>query len=185
MQSDDRLLESLLVVRAQDGEEAAFRALFEHINPRLLAYAARIMGDRAAAADAVQDAWLAIIRRIGKLHDPMAFRPWAYRIVTNKCLDRGRKMRMEKDMGEVLRIDTENTAIDESAGIERRLTVSSLINRLPPDRRALMALFYVEGLSIGEMAGIFGIAEGTVKSRLHATREALRMEMETGKGDIS
>ena len=67
--------------------------------------------------------------------------------------------------------------------METRLTVRELMARMPPERRALLILFYVQGLSESELAGVFGIAKGTVKSRLHHARAALKAEFEKQVSD--
>ena len=174
--SVQRLEDSLLVVRFQDGDETAFRLLFDRHNPRFLAYARRYMGGQGGASDAVQETWLAISRRIRRLDDPALFRAWAYRILTNKCVDWGRKMQRQKAITEALEINTETALANNHDPIEEQLTVKALIRRLPVDRRALISLFYVEGLTVGELANVFGVPAGTVKSRLHNTREALKQD---------
>lgn len=174
--SVQRLEDSLLVVRFQDGDETAFRLLFDRHNRRFLAYARRYMGGRGGASDAVQEAWLTICRRIRRLDDAALFRAWAYRILTNKCVDRGRKMQSERTMNQELELENAANAVNHHNPVEDRLTVSALIRRLPADRQALIALFYVEGLTVGELAKVFGVPAGTVKSRLHNTREALQQD---------
>lgn len=176
--SVQRLEDSLLVVRFQDGDETAFRLLFDRHNPRFLAYARRYMGGHAEASDAVQETWLFIARRIRRLKDTALFSAWAYRILTNKCVDRGRKMQSERNMGETLAQENATIAANSNQPVEDRLTVNALIRRLPADRQALMSLFYVEGLTVGELANVFGIPAGTVKSRLHNAREALKQDYE-------
>ncbi len=175
-QSVQRLEDALLVVRFQDGDETAFRLLFDRHNPRFLAYARRYMGGKGGASDAVQETWLAIARRIRRLDDPALFRAWGYRILTNKCVDWGRKMQSDRTMNEVMALENATSAANSNHPMEDRLTVKALMRRLPADRQALMSLFYVEGLTVGELANIFDIPAGTVKSRLHNTREALKQD---------
>lgn len=152
--------------------------LFDRYNPRFLAYARRHMGARPGASDAVQETWLAIARRIRRLDDPALFRAWAYRILTNKCMDWGRKMQGQKAISESLKVDASSVISSNVEALDQQLTVNALIRLLPADRQALMSLFYVEGLTVAELASVFGIAQGTVKSRLHSAREGLRQEFE-------
>lgn len=173
--SAQRLEDALLVVRFQDGDEAAFRLLFDRYNPRFLAYARRYMGGRDAS-DPVQETWLTIARRIRRLDDPALFRAWAYRILTNKCVDWGRKMQSDRTMEKALAQENAGSVAISNNPMDDRLTVKALIRRLPADRQALMSLFYVEGLTVGELANVFGVPVGTVKSRLHNTREALKRD---------
>lgn len=173
--SVQRLEDALLVVRFQDGDETAFRLLFDRFNPRFLAYARRYMGGRDAS-DPVQETWLTIARRIRRLDDPALFRAWGYRILTNKCVDWGRKMQSDRTMNEVMALENATGAASSNNPIDDRLTVKALIRRLPADRQALMSLFYVEGLTVGELANVFGVPTGTVKSRLHNVREVLKQD---------
>lgn len=173
--SVQRLEDALLVVRFQDGDETAFRLLFDRFNPRFLAYARRYMGGRDAS-DPVQETWLTIARRIRRLDDPALFRAWGYRILTNKCVDWGRKMQSDRTMNEVMALENATGAANSNHPIDDRLTVKALIRRLPADRQALMSLFYVEGLTVGELANVFGVPTGTVKSRLHNAREVLKQD---------
>ena len=88
----------LLVIRAQGGDREAIRELFGLWNGRLAAHAGRLLGVHASldASDAVQEAWVAIVRRIGRLSDPALFAPWAHRIVAHKCADASRRAGRER-----------------------------------------------------------------------------------------
>ena len=79
--------DELLVLDAQDGDSTAMEALVGRWQKRLWHHALRLTGDRDAAWDVTQQAWLGIVKGLQKLHDPANFRAWAYRITANKSAD--------------------------------------------------------------------------------------------------
>ena len=129
----------------------------------------------------MQDAWMAIVRGIGRLHDPAHFRAWAYRIVTHKCTDQIRRVSRRRELNEQVARESATESAGMSGDIEDPEDISSLrsaMASLPSDRRALLALHYLEELSVAEIATILGIPQGTVKSRLFNARKALKMALE-------
>ncbi len=187
IRTPEQIFNELLVLRCQDGESEALGELAELWQERLWRHARRMTADPELANDAMQEAWMAIVRGIGKLGDPALFRPWAYRIVTHKCTDQIRRMSRRRELTEEMTRqpspDTEENvaAADDPPEIARlRLAMASL----PADRRALLALHYLEELGIGEMAAILGIPEGTVKSRLFNARRALKKALERTSDEI-
>jgi RNA polymerase sigma factor (sigma-70 family) len=133
-------------------------------------HAVRLTGSTEMAADAVQDAWIAIFRGIRRLGDPSRFGAWSYRIVTNKCVDLIRhrqRTRMEVGYEDVADegLDSEDEKVD---------SLRRAIRRLPGEKRALLGLVYQEGMSLRAVAESLGLAVGTVKSRLFNLRAELR-----------
>ena len=169
-----------LVMAVQDGEEAALKLLFSIWNPRFLAHAARLSGERDAAVDIVQEAWLSMIPSLARLNDPGRFRAWAYRIVTNKSADWVRQRVRERKMMTDLSAEMEPgaaTAPDLQALSEAH-RLRQLVAALPFGQRALLVLYYVEGFTVAEIAEALSIKTGTVKSRLHYARQSLRHKIE-------
>ena len=177
----EQIYDELLVLRCQDGERDAFTDLAERWQERLWRHARRLSGDPELANDAMQEAWMAIVRGIGKLHDPAFFRPWAYRIVTNKCADQVRRVSRRREVTEQMTrespddLEVPSVDTDESDEIS---TLRSAMATLPTDRRTLLALHYLDEVSLSEIAVILGIPEGTVKSRLFNARKALKEALE-------
>lgn len=172
----DQIYDELLVLRCQDGESDALEELVGRWQDRLRRHALRLCADPETAGDALQEAWIAIVRGLGKLHDPALFRPWAYRIVTHKCTDQVRRVSRRREVTEEVRRTagddgTVDPAADEPADVT---ALREAMASLPADRRALLALHYSEELGIAEIATILGIPEGTVKSRLWSARRALK-----------
>lgn len=170
------IADELLVLHSQGGDRAALAVLVKRWHPRLYRHARRLTDGSDSADDATQEAWVAIIRRLRSLDDPARFGPWAYRIVTNKCADRTRRLQRERKHREILNREppgTDSRADDTEVGRLR-----SAMRRLPSDRRALLGLFYVDGLSVAQIARALGLPNGTVKSRLFGAREELKRVLE-------
>lgn len=168
-----RAFTGMLVLMAQQGEREALERLAAHWRPRHYAHARRLLGQADRAADAVQEAWTGIVRGLGRLREPERFPAWSYAIVTRRCQDAIRRKGREPPG------DPDADPPDPAAGAEDQTSdLRRALAALPPDQRAAIALFYLDGFSIGEIAEAVGIPAGTVKTRLFHARRALRRQLE-------
>lgn len=174
--SQDQIFEELLVVFAQGGDTEALEELVQRWIPRLSRHAA-LMSSRAAAPDLVQESLLAIARGIRGLDDPARFGAWAQRIVSNKCADWVRRERRNRAASAAREVDSLGQLAEPDDARDDLISVRDALRSLPPDRRALLALRYADGLTDGAISQALGIPKGTVKSRLHAAREELRQAL--------
>lgn len=177
MDQHDRLNDELLVLRCQEGDTAAFELLVGRWQGRLWRHAWRLTGDDTAAWDTLQEAWIGISRGLARLTDPVAFPAWAYRIVSNKCRDFVRHERTRRDAAE-LYSEWLHGQTPDAAAVEQHSSLKEALEQLPGPDRALLSLRYEEQFDTAEIAGILGIAEGTVKSRLYYARQRLRKYLE-------
>jgi RNA polymerase sigma-70 factor (ECF subfamily) len=164
---------------ARGGDCSAFESLVARWQPRFERHAWRLTGCRDAVPDIVQEAWLAVVQGIHRLDDPACFPRWAYRIVTNKCADWTR--RLQRDRKAKHDIARQFGEISSSAGNDSGAEVESLhqaLESLSGDQRAMLTMFYQDGLSIAAIAEVLSIPEGTVKSRLHHARIRLKKLLE-------
>lgn len=163
----EQLVDEILVMDCQSGSVKALQMLVSRWQKRLWRYAYNLAGDTEAAWDITQESWLAIIRGLSRLNDPARFRPWAYRIVTNKASDWIRKRKSARQM-----------SVEELPELERRekkdTGVQDLLDKLDIRKRVVLGLYYLEQLSIPEISAALRIPAGTVKSRLHAARKELK-----------
>ena len=168
------LIDELLVMRYQDGDALAAEALVARWHDRLWRYAMRLTGRADAAGDVVQDSWLAMVRGIGSLTDPARFGAWAYRIVTRRSADWIRKQSRQRDRHDPMPADVTDTAATdaESAG-DLAADIRTAMDALPAEQRIAATLYYLESLSVSEIADVTRVPAGTVKSRLHTARAAL------------
>jgi RNA polymerase sigma-70 factor, ECF subfamily len=159
-------VDDLLVMRAQEGDRRSMEELVRRWQRRLWAHAYRLTGTSDAAWDVTQQAWMAIITGLGRLGDPSRFRAWAYRIVSNKAMDQLASRRGSAE--------PEAATADRPARQEHTAILRELLDRIEPDKKALLVLYYLEGLKVSELAFVLRTTEGTVKSRLHAARAEFR-----------
>lgn len=180
--SQEEILDELLILGTQSGDQHAWRQLVERWHARLLSHALRLLGRPDAAADVTQEAWLSMVRSIQGLEDPARFRPWAFRIVANKAADWVRNRRVERDQLGVQEtldsrvIDTSVPVVDETK--EKKERLRRAIRQLPPEKRHLISMYYLEQMSLADIADALRVPLGTIKSRLHAIRQELKEQLE-------
>lgn len=164
---------SAQVSRAQQGDRDAFADLVRGAYDRLYATAYRIMRDREAAEDAVQDAMVRCWRDIRGLRDPDRFEAWLYRLLVNACRDQTRHARRRPVL-----IDGEPASypsgIDAFASMVEHDALERAFLKLRPDQRIALVLAHYLGYSAPEIAVIVGVPTGTVYSRLHYGARAMR-----------
>ncbi len=166
-----------LVERAQEGDRDAFTALALQVSDALFAVAHRILRDFDAAADALQVALIRVWRDLPSLDDPDRFDAWAHRILVRACHDALRRARWR---GPHLRLLTDHgAAVDDPAlGVAAREELERAFRALTAEQRTILVLQYYRELSLAEMAELLQIPVGTVRSRLHYAKRALRSAVE-------
>lgn len=157
-----------------------FDVIFDSHYERLVRALTLVAGDAETAADAVQEAFVKAHlrwRRIGRYDDPVG---WIRRVAINQLRDdhrrRGRKQRA------LTRLASRDVAVAMPPELDE---FDRLLAQLPKQQRATTALFYVDGLSVAEIASALGIAEGSVKSHLHDARRRLKPVLEREAGHTS
>lgn len=168
----ERVLDEYLVLTAQAGSRVALDELARRWTPRLLRHAQHLLGSTDQAGDAVQETWLAVVRGLRRLEDPARFPGWIYAIATRKCADAIRKNVRLRSFREGAKDDPTNAGAPHNA--DDSLDMRGALARLPSDQGVVAAMFYGADLSVEEIAGALAIPAGTVKSRLHHAREALK-----------
>jgi RNA polymerase sigma-70 factor (ECF subfamily) len=171
-----RLFDEYLAAAARAGDRDAFGRLAERWQPKLLAHAWRLMGEAEAARDVVQEAWVDIARGLARLADASLFPAWAYRVVSRRAADAIRKRARTRRLDAAFAAESpraDNTAgrMETAADAE---PLARAIAGLPPEQRVAIALFYIEELSVAEVAVATSVPAGTVKTRLMHARAKLR-----------
>lgn len=183
-----------LVDRWKAGSEAAFEQLVARHQQRVFRLLLRMMGSREEAEDVTQETFLSLHRHGHSFRNEARFSTFVYRVAANAALNRRRSLararaRLQKlmtrqaagdDLPEVPR-DPE----DALAGSEVSKQVQRALDSLTPTMRMPLVMYEIEGLSYGEIAQALEVAEGTVKSRIHRAREALRRELRALVPDVS
>jgi RNA polymerase sigma-70 factor (ECF subfamily) len=154
------------VLKAQAGDSDALNHLLREIYPPLLRFVARMVNDRSAAEDILQDTMLIIARKLRWLDRPEAFRPWAYRIASRTAM---KALRRERRRFLLFDRDADVEAVparlaDPPPDLAMRLP--DFVATVSPASRAVLVLHFLEGLPLQAVSDILEIPLGTVKSRL-------------------
>ncbi|MGD8500366.1 MAG: RNA polymerase sigma factor, partial [Phycisphaerales bacterium] len=136
--SRTQIYDELLVIKCRQGDRAALDELVGRWQERLWHYAYRVTGSESVAWDVVQEAWYGIIRGIRKLNDVSVFPRWAFRIVNNKCADWERRQRRQLQLDSELAKQSQSESDKKQNGNEKTESLQAAIEKLPPDRRALL-----------------------------------------------
>ncbi|MGI8902270.1 MAG: RNA polymerase sigma factor [Solirubrobacteraceae bacterium] len=167
----------VLVEAARVGDVDAFALLVRRHGASAYRVAFRMLGSDADAQDAVQDAFVAAWRSLGRFRGESSVSTWLYRIVTNRCLNviaaRRPTTAVDVELASPLRQPAE---LVESR--ERFAAVVAEVSALPADQRAALVLRDFEGLSYEEIGQVLGVSVAAVKGRIHRAR--LSVLRETG-----
>jgi RNA polymerase sigma-70 factor (ECF subfamily) len=159
--------------RARQGDHEAFADLLDARLARLDAAARLILRDAELARDAVQEAMIRAWRDLPGLRDPERFDAWLHRLLVNACLDLVRRRKRRVIEVELTPIDVAPTRDIASDLADRQLLERALAG-LSPTHRAVVALHYLLGMPLPDVATALGIPIGTVKSRMHYALGAMR-----------
>jgi RNA polymerase sigma-70 factor (ECF subfamily) len=170
-----------LLARLQAGDLQALGALYDKYRLPMFHSALAITHDKAAAEDILQECFLRLNAYAHRLDGSPPLKPWLYRVTVNLSYTWvTRRARRQVSLEEMLeRVDrwvTQGRATPEHYAEARdmRESVRSAVAGLPFNQRVAIVLYYVGGLDLHEIAYIVDCPIGTVKSRLHHGREALR-----------
>ncbi|MGH0037595.1 MAG: RNA polymerase sigma factor [Myxococcota bacterium] len=175
-----------LVARWKDGDLASFDELVRRHEKRVFRLLLRMLGNREEAEDVAQETFLSLFRHGQRFRGESRFSTFVYRVAANAALNRRRSLgrnraRMEKLMEHQAAGDHLPTTPRDAASTAEAGEVGSEVRRaletLSPNLRLPLVLYDIEGLAYGEIAKVIGVAEGTVKSRIHRARKALRDEL--------
>ena len=158
----------MLVVDMQMGSVKAFDQICRHFHSSLLRFSFKICAHEQMAHDAVQNSWLKMAKSIKSLNDPRAFKSWIYQLVRWQTLDL-----LQKVNNDVLDFNTDKVDVAVTCEIDHS-DLLSLIDCLPTIDRQAVYLFYLEQMTLAEIAIVVEVPIGTVKSRLNRARQFLK-----------
>ncbi|WP_419882675.1 RNA polymerase sigma factor SigW [Peribacillus sp. B-H-3] len=170
------------------GDQNAFSEIVELYKDRVYQLCYRMLGNSHEAEDMAQEAFLRAYINIRSFHIQMKFSTWLYRIATNLCIDRIRKKKpdyfLDAEVAGTEGLDLYSQIASESSNpeeelesMELRKTIQEEILKLPEKYRSAIVLKYIEELSLKEISEILDLPVGTVKTRIHRGREALRKQL--------
>nr|WP_276600586.1 MULTISPECIES: sigma-70 family RNA polymerase sigma factor [unclassified Nannocystis] len=186
-----------MVRRLKQGDEAAFRELVHTYQNRIFGLMLRMIGNRQEAEDLAQEVFIIVYRAIGNYRGEGRFYTWLYRVATNTCKNRikylkGRNFHRSLDIDETPQaqmpaaetgaVITFQSQVPGPEAVTEGMRMEKIVQRelaaLDPDHRLLIVLRDVQGMSYQDIIKITGLQEGTLKSRLHRARLALKERLE-------
>ena len=169
----EKIYYELLVLRCQRREKDALEELIHSWEKRLFYYVRRLVNDEQDAWDILQEIWLKVIYGIKNLREPCKLPVWLYRIARNTAMSHLRKeIGIRKMYKEKEKIVPEGENSDEFQ-FEDAERIHQALTRISLPHREVLTLYFLEDLSVEEIAHIVDVPVGTIKSRLHYAKRAL------------
>ncbi len=167
-----------LITRIRNGDLEALGELYERHKMLVYRTALAITRDERAAEDILQDTFLRVYTYADRIDVNVPLGPWLYRVTVNLAYSwTNRVKRWWHYLQDTLdRLVSPQQRLPETMAEEQewRQMLQQAIDGLSPSHRVVIILYYLEGLSLKEIAYVTGVPEGTVKSRLHYARQNLR-----------
>lgn len=181
--------EPTLIARAQDGDPAAFECLIDSYQAQLFRHAYRMLADRGAADDVVQETLITAWQQLPSLLQPGAFRGWLYQIATRRSIDMLRRRRdhlpMDGHSGDTAPA-LSGPALSSQVGIDPALvhehqaqwdSLHAILTELPVTQRAIWSMREIDGLSYEEIGRATNLPVSTVRGRIVRTRRLIAERM--------
>lgn len=171
-----------LIAAARDGDRAALDRLLRQHYDRLYAVCRRLTGNDADAADATQEALIAVVRGLRTFDGRAKFTTWSYRVAVNASLDELRRRRRRPQPGAADDIGTtleaqpgsgSDAGADPGTTVTASADIDDALATLSPEFRTAVVLRDLAGLDYAEIAEVLDIPPGTVRSRIARGRAAL------------
>jgi RNA polymerase sigma-70 factor, ECF subfamily len=170
------------------GDQNAYSEVVELYKDKVYQICYRMLGNRHEAEDMAQEAFVRAYVNIHSFNINLKFSTWLYRIATNLCIDRIRKKKpdyyLDAEIAGTDGLDMYSQVASDSPGPETEVeslelqdTIQAEIMKLPEKYRSVIILKYIEELSLKEISEILDMPIGTIKTRIHRGREALRKQL--------
>lgn len=178
MTDKEAIYYELLVLRCRQGQKHAFEELIRMWEKRLFYYIRRLVDDEHDAWQILQETWVKVMRSIRKLREPRKLPAWLYITARNTAISHMRHEYVRKSLLQ----NNENISIelgpdpllriDDAEQVHYGLTLLSL------PHREVLTLFFLQDLSLEEVATVLDISVGTVKSRLYYAKRSIKKVLE-------
>jgi RNA polymerase sigma-70 factor (ECF subfamily) len=177
-------MEEGLVVRAQSGDQEAFRSLTVAHHTRLFRVAYGILRDRHLAEDATQQAFLDIWRSLPTLSDPSRFGGWSYRLLVHACYAEAKRRPRWASEGAIGPAHSP-VAPDQYGLVIDRDQLDRGFRHLSVEHRTVIVLRCLLDLPVEQVADVLGVSKGTVGSRLSRAIDALRAALQAESRSVT
>jgi RNA polymerase sigma-70 factor (ECF subfamily) len=177
------LLSASAVERAKAGDSAAFEALIDYHQRKVLSIALRLLGNREDAQDAAQEVFLRVHKYLSRFRPDQDFAGWLYRIVVNVCRDHIRKRRgrhqfasfeSEQEAGTLETLASGEDVEANAIKSQQRAMIAEALDTLSTKERAALVLRDFEGLSTEEVARVLGSSQTTVRTQISSARAKIK-----------
>jgi RNA polymerase sigma-70 factor (ECF subfamily) len=180
MDGENRTRYEWLALRCQSGEPGAFEDLIAVMERPLLYYATSLTGNADSGLDVLQDVWIRAFRNIRKLKDPGSLRSWLYTITHGIAVDRIRR-NSSRELAEKVQLEDFEEGEEPSFAEADAEALHQALSEIGFKHREVLVLHFLEDLSIAEIAKVVGCSEGTVKSRIHYAKRAVKEILSGGE----
>jgi RNA polymerase sigma-70 factor (ECF subfamily) len=174
----DAILQELLILRCQRGDDRAFTELIRLWEKRLFFYIRRLVATEEDSWDVLQQTWLKVFQGIKSLEQPGTLATWLYKIARHVAMSHWRGHYREQAHFFEKAQQLQAAQDDGNQAFEDAEQVTAALSRISIDHREVLTLFFLEDLSLDEIADVLGIPQGTVKSRLRYAKRSLRAVLE-------
>ncbi|SRR5258705_13118174 len=173
--------EQLPVQEARAGSPEAWDILFKRYQLPLYVYVFELVRDEQASLDIVQETFINAARYIESLREDAKFGSWLFGIAHQKSIQRWRAAKRNEellDSAELAFPEIPDNPVEILIREEQEAEFMTLLSKLPPPQRSVLLLHFIEDFSLEEITAITGAQLGTVKSRMHYAKKALRKLLE-------
>ncbi len=178
-----------LVILAQQGEELAFQHLYRRYSRALYALAYQMLGTHQEADEVLQEAFVRVFKNLSRLRSPEAFTSWVYQITTNLCMDfrkararaRWQPLETEQEGPSLFELATAKWVKTPQQVLENKellAHITSAIDALPEQQKAVVIMHEIEGISKKTIADVLNCSLVTVRTNLHHARKKLRKKLQ-------
>jgi len=176
MKPDAKLVEQVLITRCQLRDRQAMAELIERYERPVRYFIRRLLNDTDLADELFQDTWLTVIARIHTLGNPERFTVWLYRIARNHVYQEFRRRRQVVELDESM--EAPDNTEEEMLSFEDIARVHQCLGELKPWQKEVLMLRFIESMSYDQIAEVLDCNVGTVRSRIHHAKQALREKLE-------
>jgi len=185
----DQIQESAWVAASQRGDTLAFNRLVLKWEQTIYNVALRVLQNRDEATEAAQEVFLLAYKNIRRFRQDARFSTWLYRIAINHCVSRARRrppglhVSLDSDDSKASparQLQTSDTQEADLLRAENRMRVHTALSFLPPEQKAVIELKFFQELTFEDIAAVLQVPLSTIKSRLYAGMELLKVRLSAG-----
>ncbi len=176
VQPDHQLAERVLILRCQLRDPQAMTELIQRYERPVRYFIRQLVENADVVEELFQDTWLTVIRRIHTLTQPEKFTVWLYRVARNRVYGEYRRRRQTVELSEMM--EAPDNPQEEVMQFEDAAKLHRCLGKLKPAQKEVLLLRFLEDMSYEEMAEVLECPVGTVRSRLHHAKQALKEKLE-------